>query len=201
MHKTFLSYHHDNEQDLKDELIKKHGGESFIDKSVSDGDIKETNTEETIMKTIRENYLSDSTVVVVLVGEKTALRKYVNSEIQAALWGNPTGLIAVVRNEIYDKIFSESTCSNNSCNCGIKLRSITSYYNDYMPYLVGANHRYANESCTPHFSDDMVYCSVVKYSNFLKNPEKYINSAFDKRAKIDPSAKRNKEDVPVIGSK
>ncbi|HEC2553943.1 TPA: TIR domain-containing protein [Raoultella ornithinolytica] len=200
MHKTFLSYHHKNEQDLKEELIEKHGGESFIDKSVSDGDIEETNAEETIMRTIREDYLADSTVVVVLVGEKTALRKYVNSEIQAALWNKPTGLIAVVRNEIYDKIFSESTCSNNSCNCGIKLRRITSFYDDYMPYLVGANHRYANEAHTPHFEDNMVYCSVVKYSVFLNNPGKYIDAAFDKREKIEPSVKRNKEGVPVIGS-
>lgn len=199
MHKTFLSYHHANEQDLKDELIKKHGGESFIDKSVSDGDINEDNAEETIMKTIREDYLADSTVVVVLVGEETALRKYVNSEIQAALWGKPTGLIAVVRNEIYDKIFTESTCSGNSCNCGVKLRRITSYYDHYMPYLVGANHRYANQTKTPHFDDVTVYCSVVRYSKFLNDPEKYINIAFGKRGEVEVSAKKNKDGVPVVG--
>lgn len=39
MHKTFLSYHHANEQDLKDGIIEAFGGASFIDKSVSDGDI------------------------------------------------------------------------------------------------------------------------------------------------------------------
>ena len=39
MHKTFISYHHKNEQDLKDEIITKGSKEFFIDKSVKDGDI------------------------------------------------------------------------------------------------------------------------------------------------------------------
>jgi hypothetical protein len=29
MHKTFLSYHHANEQDLKDSIIETYGGESL----------------------------------------------------------------------------------------------------------------------------------------------------------------------------
>lgn len=86
MHKTFLSYHHANEQDLKDEIIDLFGGESFIDKSVSDGDISTTNTDETIMRTIREDFLKDSTVTVVLIGTETKNRPFVNTEIQASLW-------------------------------------------------------------------------------------------------------------------
>ncbi|MDU3123999.1 MAG: TIR domain-containing protein, partial [Acinetobacter baumannii] len=105
MHKTFLSYHHANEQDLKDSIIETYGGESFIDKSVSDGDISTDVSEEYIMRKIREEYLADTTVTVVLIGRETAQRPFVNSEIQASLWGeNPAGLIGVVRDEIWNEV-------------------------------------------------------------------------------------------------
>ena len=73
MHKTFISYHHAREQELKDQIIEKgvEGGE-FIDKSVTDGDIDTDLSEDTIMRKIREDYIGDSTVVIVLVGEETA---------------------------------------------------------------------------------------------------------------------------------
>jgi hypothetical protein len=87
MHKTFLSYHHANEQDLKDGIIEAFGGASFIDKSVSDGDISSNVSENYIMRKIREDYLGDSTVTVVLIGTETANRPFINSEIQASLWG------------------------------------------------------------------------------------------------------------------
>lgn len=108
MHKTFISYHHAGEQDLKEAIIRKGvaGGE-FIDKSVSDGDINTDLSEDTIMRKIRSEYIQDSTVVVVLIGEDTTQRPYVNSEIQAALWSNPTGLIGVVRDELYDKVYTK----------------------------------------------------------------------------------------------
>ncbi|WP_227255785.1 TIR domain-containing protein [Bacillus thuringiensis] len=85
MHKTFISYHHKNEQDLKDKIIEKLGGEDFLDLSVSDGEIDTNLGEDEIMHIIRENYLHDSTVTVVLIGWETAQRPFVNSEIQASL--------------------------------------------------------------------------------------------------------------------
>ena len=39
MHKTFISYHHDNEQEYKEDIIKEFGEDNFIDKSVGDGEI------------------------------------------------------------------------------------------------------------------------------------------------------------------
>lgn len=53
------------------------------------------------MRTRRRNdFLEDSTVVVVLIGEETANRPFVNSEIQAALCiKNQLGLLGVVRDE------------------------------------------------------------------------------------------------------
>ncbi|VEB95724.1 MTH538 TIR-like domain (DUF1863) [Cedecea lapagei] len=200
MHKTFLSYHHANEQDLKDEIIEVFGGESFIDKSVSDGDISVDVSDDYIMRTIREDYLEDTTVTVVLIGRETAQRPFVNSEIQASLWGdNPAGLIGVVRDELWDEVFTQVTCSNADCNCGINLRRISSGYYEYLPYLIKANHKM--QKTVPHYTDEEVYCSIVKYSNFISDCEGYINAAFKKRSIMEPALKRNSTDTPAIRAK
>ncbi|OZQ77435.1 TIR domain-containing protein [Paenibacillus odorifer] len=180
MHKTFISYHHDNDQDLKDLIINKFGGDQFIDKSVSDGDINTNNTEETIMRTIKNDFLSDSTVTLVIVGYETAKRPFVNSEIQASLWGdNPNGLLAVVRDEVYEQIYQASVCTSPLCNCGVVLRSPTVMYKLYLPELIHRNHEYNGENA--HYTDNQVYSAIIKYSTFIVNPEKYIDEAFEKR--------------------
>lgn len=199
MHKTFLSYHHAKEQDLKDEIITLFGGDSFIDKSVSDGDISTTNTDETIMRTIREDYLEDSTVTVVLIGTETKNRPFVNSEIQASLWGDDfNGLVGVIRDEIYDSVFTPAVCADPACGCSISLRTPGYGYEYYLPYLVRMNHVY--EKTVPHYNDSDVFCALVKYSIFINNPEYYINQAFDKRKMMTPAAKKNPLDVPAIRS-
>ncbi|MEY7871960.1 TIR domain-containing protein [Enterobacter roggenkampii] len=200
MHKTFLSYHHAKEQDLKDSIIETYGGESFIDKSVSDGDISTDVSEEYIMRKIREEYLADTTVTVVLIGRETAQRPFVNSEIQASLWGeNPAGLIGVVRDEIWNEVFTDAVCSDFRCNCGVSLRQISTGYTLYLPYLVQGNHRF--QKTVPHYTDEEVYCAVVRYSDFIADCEKYIDEAFNKRAIMNPAVKRNADTVPAIRAK
>ncbi|HAC1289183.1 TPA_asm: hypothetical protein GI720_12640, partial [Listeria monocytogenes] len=198
MHKTFISYHHAGEQDLKEAIIRKGvaGGE-FIDKSVSDGDINTDLSEDTIMRKIRSEYIQDSTVVVVLIGEDTTQRPYVNSEIQAALWSNPTGLIGVVRDELYDKVYTKKKCNYEGCSCGASLRSPTYEFNNKIPFLVRMNH-YAleyNKSTYPHFEDSESFCGIYKYSYFINNMETLIDEAFDKRTKSYELRKRNGEGV------
>lgn len=69
LHKTFISYHHRNEQYEKDQIIEQYGGDDFIDTSVHDGDINTDLPEEAIMRKIREEYLGNSTVTLVIIGE------------------------------------------------------------------------------------------------------------------------------------
>jgi hypothetical protein len=200
MHKTFISYHHANDQDLKDTIINKFGGDQFIDKSVKDGDIDTDNSEETIMRTIREDFLADSTVTLVLVGKETAQRPFVNSELQASLWGdNPNGLLAVIRDEVYDLIFSIGSCNSPTCNCGISLRNPTGLYKTYLPELVYKNREYTGNEA--HFNDSQVYCSLIKFSTFIKDPESYINEAFDKRKAGLDIKKRLSPETPKIQAK
>lgn len=200
MHKTFISYHHANDQDLKNQLIEEFGGGEFIDKSVKDGDIDTDNAEETIMRTIKEDFLSDSTVTLVIVGYETAQRPFVNSEIQASLWGNnPNGLFAVVRDEVYDLIYQPSKCRALFCNCGIDLRLKTGNYIYYLPELVYRNNELGKD--VAHYNDSEVYCSIVKFSMFIKNPEMYIDAAFEKRKGDYEIKKKLSAETPKIKPK
>ena len=79
MHKVFISYHHSNDQWYKNELVKL-GERVFVDRSVDTGDIPDEWTDEQIRQEIRDSYLRDSTVTIVLVGTETKQRKHIDWE-------------------------------------------------------------------------------------------------------------------------
>lgn len=85
-HKVFISYHHDQDQAYADKLRELYGAsKAIIDKSMYD-DLSHLETE-TILKKIRREHLLDSTVTVVLVGEHTWGRKWIDWEIYSSLRG------------------------------------------------------------------------------------------------------------------
>ena len=87
MHKVFISHHHDNDQWYKDELVR--FGEShsvFVDRSVDEGDIPDEWTDQQIRRSIRDRYLRDSTVTIVLVGRETRRRKHIDWEIHSSMY-------------------------------------------------------------------------------------------------------------------
>ena len=87
MHKVFISYHHGNDQEYKDLLVKFGEQHSiFVDRSVDTGDIPDHWTDETIRQEIRDNHLRDSTVTIVLVGKETKRRKHIDWEIYSSMY-------------------------------------------------------------------------------------------------------------------
>lgn len=88
MHKVFVSYHHEQpDQVYRDqfEQIFAKRSKVFITKSVQIGDINPQLNTETIRQKIRDEYLADSTVTVVLVGRYTWQRKHVDWEIASSI--------------------------------------------------------------------------------------------------------------------
>lgn len=84
-HKVFISYHHDSDQRYKDLFASMVWGD-IVDKSVGDGDIDDDNLKvETIRRKIREEFIRDATVTVVLIGPCTWQRKHVDWEIGSSL--------------------------------------------------------------------------------------------------------------------
>ena len=82
--KTFISYFHKDDEDYKDEF-ERLTSDLIVNKSVGDGDITRDNSDDYTKKLIQDGYLSDTTVLVVLVGAKTKCRKHVDWEISGAL--------------------------------------------------------------------------------------------------------------------
>jgi len=77
MHKVFVSYHHQNDQFYKEQLVEFGERYSiFIDRSVDTGDIPEQWDDDRIRREIRDLYLRDSTVTIVLVGSEQEKKLY-----------------------------------------------------------------------------------------------------------------------------
>lgn len=107
MHKVFISYHHDNDQQHKDILTKwakEH--RIFIDESVDTGDISDDLSDEAIRKKIRDNYLRHTTVTIVLVGTGTRHRKHVDWEIHSSMYDGSvnrrSGIVVIMLPSVYD---------------------------------------------------------------------------------------------------
>jgi hypothetical protein len=87
VHKVFICHHHDNDGVYKEQLMRLNEVHSiFIDSSVDTGDIDENSDDETIRTRIRDEYLGDSSVTIVLVGTETKKRKHVDWEIYSSMY-------------------------------------------------------------------------------------------------------------------
>lgn len=87
-HKVFISHYHADSEEVK-KFIDKFTKEKdvFIPKIVGDDYDTTINSDDSdyIMRKIREKYLTDSTVTIVLIGDDTWGRKYVDWEIASTL--------------------------------------------------------------------------------------------------------------------
>lgn len=103
VHKVFISYHHED-QDEVEQFIETfdHEHNIFIARALGvemEEDIIDSDNPDYVMQRIRELFLKDSTVTIVLIGKCTYARRYVDWEIQASLRQGdtvtPNGLLGV----------------------------------------------------------------------------------------------------------
>lgn len=97
-HKCFLSYHAADKKAVDDFCDK--FSISFIRRGIKmEDDIIDSTDTNYVMRRIRELYLKDSTVTLVLIGKCTWARRFVDWEVQASLRqpkdGYANGLLAV----------------------------------------------------------------------------------------------------------
>jgi len=175
------------------EAIQKNLDVDMIDHSLNEP--INSDNEDYIMQRIREDYLSDSTVTIHLIGPYSAEnrgkeeQKYIKRELQASLYhglGNTqNGILGVVLptmdGTIYKGGYICSNCGGNhnyvGINDGTTIKEFS--YNYYIP---------GDNKCS--WSEDDRYCVLVKWSDFVTDPNKYIDAAFDKRT--HPIAERTR---------
>lgn len=86
-HRVFISYHHANDQGYKNALLNLNAAHGlFIDGSVDIGDIGDHLDDQAIRTKIRDEYLKDSSITIVLVGLQTKGRKHVDWEIYSSMY-------------------------------------------------------------------------------------------------------------------
>ena len=88
-HKVFVSFHH-KDQSYKDALVAYNNDHSiFIDKSVEIGDFDDELSDQYVRQEIRDRFLQDSSVTILLVGDETRYRKHVDWELYSSMFDGP----------------------------------------------------------------------------------------------------------------
>ena len=83
-HKVFISFHEDDIK-YKNRFVSMMG-KRIVDRSVKVGNIDDTNIKTpTIRQKIRDDYIRDATVTIVLIGPETWQRKHVDWEIGSSI--------------------------------------------------------------------------------------------------------------------
>lgn len=181
-HKCFISFKTEDKEYKR--YIQEDLKIDMIDKSLNTP-INSTD-EDYIMRKIREDYLSDSTVTIHLIGEYSAENSlyenqaYIKRELQASLYNGENntknGILGIVLPNMYDKIFKGSeVCSV----CG-KSHNIVCINDSTVVKEFSYNYYIPKDGCS--WSEEDRFCVLVKWSDFVKNLELYINKAFDKRS-------------------
>jgi hypothetical protein len=82
--KVFVSYYHKDDQSYR-KVFDNLFDDLITSKSVELGDIDPSNSDDYTKMLIQKDYLSDTTLLVVLIGEKTKCRMHVDWEMSGAL--------------------------------------------------------------------------------------------------------------------
>lgn len=119
--KCFISYHH-ADQDAVNYFVRSfdHEANCFIARGLGEEmspDIIQSTNTDYVMRRIRERFLRDSTVTIVLIGRCTWARRYVDWEIQSSLrrgeYTTPNGILGIKLSS-YDGTFPERFNDNLS---------------------------------------------------------------------------------------
>ena len=170
-HKVFVSFYHHDDQRYKN-YIDWYLSENIINKSVMDGEYNTDNSDEYIKRLIREEKISDSSVIVVLVGPNTKNRKHVDWEIYAGL---------------------RSSIHGNSGLVGIFLPELPKtekgeYYYFDIPARLADNIRSGYANC---------YDWDYAINNFDSIIEEAFNNRISRRELIDNSRKQMQRNIGV----
>lgn len=168
-HKIFVCFHHGNPdidpfcgQNYKEEFERlfDYKFDAIISNSVEDGDIDDDLDTDYTRTKIRDNFIADATVTIVLIGPETWKRKHVDWEISSSI---------------------KDTKNNSRCGLiGILLPTYPDYnkeQNTYYPYTI-----------PPRLYDNIIagYASIHVWNTNPTTVANWIHEAYLRRFKIEP---------------
>jgi hypothetical protein len=192
-HKTFISYKYSEAKTLRDKIVKALGDDaSFYMGETSDSpDLTDTSTEN--IKRNLSNMMYNTSVTIVIISPNMIDSKWIDWEIEYCLkeisrqnrTSKTNGVLGVIMKFNNDYNWFKSTI-NHTDGCS------AFSYKDSLLYPIIKNNRYNQKppvySCNTCKTVDALtgsYISFVEEVTFLKNPQKYIDNAFDKSEEID----------------
>lgn len=187
-HKTFISYKYSEAQKLRDDIITALGKEASYYKGETSAspDLTDTSTEN-IKKTLRD-MMYDTSVTIAIISPNMRQSKWIDWEIEYCLKDNTrkdrtshtNGVVGVIMkyNGGYGW-FKSSQVNSDGCS------SFT--YDETKVYDIINNNRfnqnpkkYSCNICKTVNALSGSYIAYVEEEDFLSNPQKYINNAYDK---------------------
>lgn len=166
-HRVFVSYYHDEDQYYREwfERLFANIHDIMVSESVEIGDIPPNLSTERVRQIIRDEYLRDSTVTVVLVGAHTWQRKFVDWEIGSSI--------------------RDTKNSSRSGLLGILLPTYPRPPNNPNNYHI--------HTIPPRLHDN-IQCGFATIHNWSNNPTEvqgWIHDAFKRRTEILPDNSRD----------
>ena len=186
-HKCFISFKKED-YDYKDKILTKLGSERILgralDKWIDSQDI------DYVMQVIRTEYMAGTTVTIFIIGEHSSEKEgndnlgrpknaFIQRALQATLYdrkGFPrSGLLGVVlpsmESKIYKGQYKCKTCGETHNYVNIDDSTVIKEFS--------ANY-YLRKDMGCAYSEEGRFCVLVRYSEFINNPDKYIDMAYDK---------------------
>ncbi len=167
-HKVFVSFHHNDER-YREQFERTFSSdvETFVSRSVQDGDIDPNNKTATTRQAIRDRFISQSSVTIVLIGQNTWKRKHVDWEIGYSVkktsQNTRSGLIGIL-------LPNYQNCSSWPCT-----QSVTANNGLYTPCNI-----------PPRIHDNVQsgYAKIYSYPTSHQELMTWIHEAFQKKNSI-----------------
>lgn len=193
-HKVFISYYHADDQNYKNYLIRmkeyipNFGYQSiFDDYSVHENEVDDAGlTDEQVRKIIRNDYIQDATVLVLLCGQNTKRRKHIDWEIHAAMYDsevNPKMGILVINLPSISEKQNMIACGND------EEKVMSSAFTKWTPIhkdvaYIEHNYPFLPNRIVVNIARNNVSISVVNWDVIANDAEKLkylIDKAFQRR--------------------
>lgn len=186
-HNCFISFKKEDDY-YKEKILTKLGSERILgralDEWIDSPDI------DYVMQVIRTKYMTGTTVTIFLIGEHSSEKEgndifgrpknaFIQRELQATLYdrkGFPrSGLLGVVLPSMETKIYKGPyTCEK----CGETHNCVDISDNTVIKEFSANYYLKKDKGCA--YSEAGRFCVLVRYSEFMNNPDKYIDMAYDK---------------------
>lgn len=185
-HNCFISFKKEDEY-YKNEILVKLGNERILgkalDKWIDSDDI------EYVMQVIRKEYMQNTSVTLFLIGKHSSENEgidakgdknaFIKRELQATLFDGKefrrSGLLGIVLPEMEKEIY-RGTYQCDKCK---KTHSLIAITDDTVVKEFSANY-YLVKDLGCSYSDKGRFCVLVRYSDFINNPDDFINMAHKK---------------------